>query len=167
MCTKSQFLSFPKMTATSRMIPNVSLASGSDYLELNWKSPQYRPKKYYLSYLCIIRSTCLPNSPIADFIKATMLNLRSDITSIKIKNLDPNFICVLKIVATYNPASIDSGIVLTSRSLAVNTGKCTFAWKFWNSICIQLRNSCTLLKTEIFSQMKVPIPDIFNITRSN
>ena len=133
----SHFLSYPLMTATSRMIPKGSLSSGSNYVELNWKSPPYRPKKYTLSYLCIIRSTCLPKSPIADFVKATMLNLSPETTSIKFQALSPNFICVLRIKASYNPASIDFGIVATSKLLAVNTSKCTSGWELHNNMCIQ------------------------------
>ena len=143
------------MTATSRMIPNGSLASGSNYVELKWKGPQYRPKMYHLLYLCIIRTTCLPRSPIADFVQWTMLNLSSDIKAIKIKDLRPNFICVLKIVASYNPASIDSGIVVTSLSLAENTSKCTFAWEFSNRVRTRMWTVAdTLLKywMELFYQ---------------
>ena len=118
------------ITATSLMIPSCSLTSGSDYFELMWKSPQYRPEIYERTYLCINLLTCLHNCSVADFIRPKVSILHSNSTSFSIRDLRPDSVCVLKLVAVYNPASIDSGIVITSKTLAANKSKRTFGWDF-------------------------------------
>ena len=120
------YFSNPTITATSIMIPYCFLMVGSDYIELMWRLPLYRPERYELTYLCIIKCTPQPISRIDYIINSTMLNISSHVTNIRIRNLCPNTMCILRLITVYNPASIDSGIVLTSKTLSVNTSKCTF-----------------------------------------
>ena len=114
------------------MIPTHSLTriSGSDFVELIWTSPQYQPERYSMNYLCIILKGSFPNCSIADFVSARMRNLSSDSTSIRIRDLHSNTICVLNLVALFNPASIDPGIVIALKTLAENACKSIPWWQF-------------------------------------
>ena len=126
-------------TATSLMIVNYSLKSESDHVQIMWSSPQYRPEKYEFTYLCITNSTCLRRSchkPIVASIR--ILKLGSDSTFIRIQDISPNSTCVMKLVAVFNPASIDSGIVFTAKTSAATTGNWRFVWEFNTYYVFQL-----------------------------
>ena len=116
------------------MIPTHSFTSGLDYIDFTWERPQYRPERYQLTYLCIIKS-CMPKTPISDFLNVTLAYVSSDTTAISIRDLRPNTICVLKFVAVYNPASSDSGLVITARTLADNISKCIATYGIFHDIC--------------------------------
>ena len=109
------------------MITKCSLTSASNYVELVWKSPPYPPARYEVTYLCIIKSTCLhiQNNSLVVSVNARLLKLSSDGTFIRILGLRPDSLCVLKLLAFYNSASIDPGIVITLKTLAANTSKWT------------------------------------------
>ena len=116
----------PNLTtaATSRMILNYSLTSESDYVQLMWNSPQYHPERYQLTYVCVTNSTSAKTcSSNIYFVNTRILNLSSDSSSVTFIDLDANSICVMKLVAFFNPASIDSGIVFTVKTIASNTSK--------------------------------------------
>lgn len=89
-----------------------------------WNSPQYHPERYELTYLCIANSTCCPETchePI--LVNSRILNLNSDSTSFRLFDIRAFSVCVLRLVAIFNPASIDSGIVFTAKMIAANTSK--------------------------------------------
>lgn len=121
------------------MIPNCSLTSGSDYVELMWNSPQYPPSTYKVTYLCIINCTWMPNRGIDRIVNLTTSNLTSEDTSIRVRKLNSKSICTLKLVAVYNPASTDSGIAIIYKTPTGNTSKFTFGREFHkNCMGIQL-----------------------------
>ena len=105
------------------MIRTHSLASGLDYVELNWTHPKFLPERYQLDYMCIVKPTCTPNQEMGQSVTTSEQNLSSDTTSVRISNLHPNSICMLFLLAVYNPASIDSGIVITGTTFDEGTSK--------------------------------------------
>ena len=107
------------------MITKCSFTSASNYVELAWESPPHQPARYELTYLCIITSTCLRKSDLVVFPDTRFLKLSSESTFISISDLRPDSLCVLKLLAFYNSASIDPGMVITFKTLAANTSKWT------------------------------------------
>ena len=120
------------VTATSLMIPQYSLTSESSFANLTWKSPKYRPENYEFTYVCIANNTCLAKTCSLNscVVKPKIINLISETTSVIIRDLRPDSICILKLVTFFNPASIDSGIVLTVKTLPPNTSKCNQGMEF-------------------------------------
>ena len=91
---------------------------------MTWNSPQYHPERYELTYLCIANSTRCPESCHEPMVVSTrILNLGSYSTSFRLLDFRTYSVCVLRLVAIFNPASIDSGILFTARMLAANTSK--------------------------------------------
>ena len=89
-----------------------------------WNSPQYHPEKYELTCLCFANPTCSAESCSERIVVNTkILNLSSDSTSVRLLGFRTYRVCVLKLVAIFNPASIDSGIVFTAKMLAANASK--------------------------------------------
>ena len=108
--------------ATKQMIHTHPLAAGLDYVQLNWTHPKFLPERYQLQYLCIVKPTCTPNHDMNQAITTSEETLSLATTFVRISNLRPNSICMLFLLAVYNPASIDSGIVITGPTLDEDTG---------------------------------------------
>ena len=104
--------------ATTQMIPSHSVASGPDYIDVNWAHPIFRPERYQLNYLCTMKPTYTPGHDKNNYVMANAQNLSSDATSVTIPDLRPDSICMLFLLAVYNPASIDSAITITGTTLA-------------------------------------------------
>ena len=112
--------------ATERMIEHSSLNSGLDYVELTWTRPKSIPEKYEINSLCFMPYTRSYLHNEIEIVNHAFSNLSSSTTSFRISQLRPNSTCVLKLLAVYNPASIDSGIVVTGTTSAERTGVCAF-----------------------------------------
>ena len=114
--------------ATTQMIGADSVASGPHYIELNWFHPKFRPERYQLNYVCTMKPTCMPDHDMNNYVMTKTQNLSSDSTSVTISDIRSSSICMLILLAVYNPASIDSGIALTGTTLdedqsKINPGK--------------------------------------------
>ena len=108
------------------MIHTHPLVSGSNYVELNWTRPKFLPKGYQLMYFCTMKPTSTPNYDMNNSVTANAHNLSSDTTFVRICDLLPGSICTLFLLAEYNPASIDLGIVITGTTLDEDTSKIRF-----------------------------------------
>ena len=151
------------------MISNVSVTSGFDYVELRWNIPRYPPERYKVTYLCSINCTWISNCGIDRIVNLTTSNkhVTPKNNFIKLPKPTPKCICTLKLVAVYNPASIDSGIVITYKALAAaNTSKFTFVQDFHkHSMCMQLSSGvcyCEILKLFLNGSL---IGEIFKIVQ--
>ena len=109
--------------ATTRMIRNHSLASGMDYVELNWTHPKFLPERYQLKYMCTMKPTCAPNHNINQSVMTNVQSLSSNTTSVRVIDLRRSSICMLFLLAVYNPASIDSGIWVFGTTLSEDASK--------------------------------------------
>ena len=100
-----------------------SLATGSHYIELNWTRPRFLPEKYilYVQYACTLKPRCRFKNDKNKYGKTNAQCLTSDTTSVTISELRPKSECRLLLFAVYNPASIDSGIVITGTTLDEGT----------------------------------------------
>ena len=107
----------PFHLATAEMIRSHSVASGLDSVKLNWTHPKFRPERYQLNYVCTMKPTCTPRNDTNHYITTKTQNLSSDATSVTIPDLRPSSVCMLILLAVYNPASIDSGIAITGTTL--------------------------------------------------
>ena len=112
--------------ATERMIENSSFNSGLDYVQLTWTCPKSIPEKYEINCLCFMPYTRNFQHKEIEIVNHAFTKISSSTTSFKIFKLRPNSTCVLKLLAVYNPASTDPGIVVTGTTSAENTGLCDF-----------------------------------------
>ena len=100
------------------MIQNYSYSPGVYYVQLMWNSPKYNPEKYLLQYSCMSQTGvyyCLNNN----------LEIRdSSSTSVSVFGLNPESICFMTIFAVYNPASIDQGMTITTKTLRAEEANC-------------------------------------------
>ena len=103
-----------------QMIRSHSLASGSDYVKLNWTHPKFQPESYQLKYVCTMKPTCTTRNDTDEYITTKTENLSSNTTSVTIPDLRPSSICMLILLAMYNPASIDTGIAIIVTTLDVD-----------------------------------------------
>ena len=103
--------------ATTQMIDAHSVTSGPHYVELNWCRPKFQPERYQLNYVCTMKPTCTPGHAENNYVMIKIQNLSSDSTSITIPDIRSSSICMLILLAVYNPASIDSGIAITGTTL--------------------------------------------------
>ena len=122
------------------MIRTHSLASGSDYVELNWTHPKFLPERYQLNYVCTMKPPCAPNRDMNHSVTRNAQNLSSDTTSVRVSDLRPSSICMLFLLAVYNPASIDSGIWVTGTTLSKNKGKRNFRYVISDLIHVRIFN---------------------------
>ena len=105
------------------MIHTHSLAFGLDYVELTWNHPMFLPQRYKLNYLYNKKSTCTASHDMNPSVTTKEQTFNSDTSSVRISDICPNSVCVLILLAVYNPASIDSGIVITGKTLQEDTSK--------------------------------------------
>ena len=112
------------------MIHAYSLATGLDYVEVNWTHPRFLPESYQLKYRCAVKVTSNYKAVNKIYITGRTKNLTSDSISFRIFNLRPGSTCTLILLAVYNPASIDSGVVITGNTdeqpSKRNSGLCDF-----------------------------------------
>ena len=111
--------------ATTHMICNHSLATGSDYIKLKWTRPKFLPEMYLLrvQYGSTLKPRCMFKKDKNKYSKTNAQCLASDTTSVTIYDLRPKSVCALLLLAVYNPASIDLGIVITGTTLNEGTSK--------------------------------------------
>ena len=109
--------------ATKQMIRSHSVASGPDYVNLNWSRPNFQPERYQLMHVCTLKPTCTPGHGLNNYVMTKTQNLTPNTSSVTIPNLRPSSICILFLLAVYNPASIDSGITILGKTLDEDTRK--------------------------------------------
>ena len=132
------------------MIRSHSVASGPDYVKLNWTHPKFQPERYKLKHVCTMKPTCTPRNATNQYITTKTQILSSDTTSVTIADLRPSSICMLILLAVYNPASIDSGIAITGTTLdedgrEINSGLHNFITTVRNCYCLYFQlhmNEC-------------------------
>ena len=119
------------------MILSHSVASGPDYVKLNWTSPKYGPEMYMyqLKYVCTLKPIYMPSNDTVNYVTTRTQTLSSDITSFSISDLNPRSICILILLTVYNPASIDTGIAITGATLDEDTRKTNSGLVFHNKTC--------------------------------
>ena len=116
---------FPFVLATKQMVHSHSVISGCDYVELSWTHPRFQPEAYQLKYVCTLKPTHTPGPDIhvPNYVMTKTQNLSSDTTCVQISDLRPSSICLLFLLAVYNPASIDTGISIIGTTLDEDTRK--------------------------------------------
>ena len=117
--------------ATRQMIRNYSLATGLDYIELNWTSPKFLPERYQLKYMCTVKGTSKNKAGNTIYNVNKTKNLSSVTTFVIISDLHPSSICTVILLAVYNPASTDTGIQFKGVTLGEHTSTCKV--KLWFS----------------------------------
>ena len=105
------------------MIHDLSLFSGSDYVELIWTCPRFPPGSYQVSYMCTVKDRFMLKHDKKNYITKNIQYLSSGTTSFRISDLRPRSKCTLILLAVYNRASIDSGITITGATLDEATSK--------------------------------------------
>ena len=136
--------------ATERMIRSHFVGSGLDFVEVNWTRPKHLPERYQLSYLCTAKPPCTLKKDRSNYETRRMRNLSSDCNSVKIPDLRPNSICILILLAVYNPASIDAGLAILgavldedARNTCTTSGQYIYIYVFlYLYICIVMINYC-------------------------
>ena len=122
-----QFITSPFQNirvATSLMIPSYSVSCGSDYVKLKWAVRHFRPESFEITYSCSVRQVHMAKNEQTHYVNKTIRSISSNATIIKICDLRPSSVCILNLLAVYNPASIDSGIDIIASTLAVHESKC-------------------------------------------
>ena len=104
------------------MIRHYSVSTGSNYVELKWTYPMFLPERYQMKYMCgmKLKATSTPNLDMKIHLVKSAQSLSRDTTSVRLSDLRPGSICVLILVAVYNPASIDAGITIAGSTSKEN-----------------------------------------------
>ena len=126
--------------ATRQMICTHSLSTGSDYIKLNWSRPKFLPEKYLLhvQYASTLKPRCTFKNERKKYFKENAQCLTSNTTSVRISDLRPSSVCTLLLLAVYNPASIDLGIVIRGKTSDEGISK--------RNLCLlDYHNNCNLL----------------------
>ena len=110
------------------MIRTYSLATGLDYIELNWTNPKFLPERYQLKYMCTMKGTSKYKDGNINYIVNKTKNISSVTTSVIISDLHPS-ICTVILLAVYNPASTDTGIQFKGVTIGEHTNTCNV--KLW------------------------------------
>ena len=107
------------------MIDAYFLASGSDYIEVIWTPPKYLPKSYVYQIMqtCTLMATSTLKHDMKKDVVTNTKSLSSGTTSVRISDLCPNSTWMLILLAVYNRASIDPGIVAKGTTLDEHTSK--------------------------------------------
>lgn len=82
---------------------------------LNWTPPVFVPYKFKLSWVCKILCAPLPYS-------TKILYLDGRLTRQVITSLRPGTHCAISFRAMYNPASLDSGVILVAHTAIESEG---------------------------------------------
>ena len=121
------------------MIRTYSLATGLNYIELNWANPKFLPERYQLKYMCTMKGTSKNKAGNINYIVNKTKNLSSVTTFVIISDLHPSSICTVILLAVYNPASTDTGIQFKGVTLGEHTSTCKV------KLCFQWFHSNTWL----------------------
>ena len=105
------------------MIRLHSFVSETDYIQLNWTRPDFLPEMYQLKYTVTMKTIYASIHKLNGSVMIKTLNLSSENTSVRISGLRPSSICTINLLAVFNPASIDSGIEITGRTLDEDTSE--------------------------------------------
>ena len=70
-----------------------------------------------------MKPTYKPSNDRMNYVTTTTETLSSDTTSFTISDLRRGSICILILLAVYNPANIDTGIAITGATLDQDTSK--------------------------------------------
>ena len=102
------------------MISARQSVTGVDFVRIDWSYAVHKPDKYVLSFSCTVN----PEKHDCEDVSAKATDIKSETTSFTLLGLLPGTVCVIKLFAVYNPASIDSGIMLiTSTTTARAEGE--------------------------------------------
>ena len=123
LCACLIFFSNSFCLATIKMIRSHSVTSGPAYVKIKWTSPKYGPERYQLKYVCTTKPTYTPSNDTMNYVTTKTQTLSSATTSFTISDLHRSSTCVLILLAEYNPASIDTGIVITGATVDEDTSK--------------------------------------------
>ena len=88
------------------MIENIQIFGASDHIDIKWDSPKYDPVIYKFQY------SCGPKSGGPNYITSPVFPLSSYQTGVRLPHLRPSSVCQVRLVAIYNPASLDPGLLL-------------------------------------------------------
>ena len=94
---------FISTLATSLMIENVSATAGTDYIDIVWSAPKFRPVFYKAIVMCWV----VFNGAIY---KYKTYKTSSDDTKLRVNDVYQGSRCAYTFSAVYNPASKDDGI---------------------------------------------------------
>ena len=83
---------------------------GKDFIKVFWTAPMYLPYWYEQTTSC--RYLCRHETYFLKEVRIDLLH-----TSSLTYDLHPGSVCLMKLIAFYNPASIDPGIMLLSHTL--------------------------------------------------
>ena len=100
------------------MIEEWKYSSGVNYIAITWNSPKYEPAMYELYY------TCGLHGENHSYISSRLENLNSYSTTARVSGLLPESVCLLRLLAVYNPASIDPGLIITVETLRAEKPMC-------------------------------------------
>ena len=135
--------------ATRHMIYHYSFTCEWDYLEINWTQPRFLPEWYQVThkYTCTVNAASVFNYEMESYVITNQHYLSSGTTSFRLSNLCVRSAWTLILKAVYNPASIDSGIMITGPTFTKTTSKRNSAlgdflilvgyFYVYNSICGQ------------------------------
>ena len=126
------------------MISNFTHTSGSNYVQLMWTRPKYHPKLYELKYVCIMKKNTGHHSSSTNIIKTMTQYLISGSCSIIIADLRPSSKCVLNLIAVYNPASIDAGIVIIVSTSKLPLNCCKWFDELFKSVAFVLSKEISI-----------------------
>ena len=108
------YIVFLFYAATSLMIRNIVQSSTTNTIALHWEPPLYSPDHYFIETSCQLQ-----NYNEAYTIRKKRVD--GNHTSLTVRYLHPGSICFMKLLAIYNEASRDPGIVC--RFYTLPTGK--------------------------------------------
>ena len=91
-------------TATKMMIKNLEISVDPYSFFVSWTRPQYLPKEYQYEV------SCREWGEEKWYFNPSTQYHPSDTVNVLIQNLTSGSICTFKLMAVYNPASIDDGI---------------------------------------------------------
>ena len=107
-------------TATEMMIKEFTIKANSYSFFVSWTRPQHLPKEYQYKVAC--RLWCMEKQ----YFNSLTQYLPSDSVEFLMQNLTPGSICTFKLLAVYNPASIDDGISTTINTALTRKPYSTF-----------------------------------------
>ena len=91
--------------------------SDKNSVKISWKRPMYDPLEYRISFYCELMHA------IAYYLVSTITLPDPSATSCELTDLVPGTDCTVKLLAVYNPASIDSGVYTYVSSLGTSVCK--------------------------------------------
>ena len=96
------------MTAFNDSVPS------HNNIKVSWTSPEFQPYFYQVTSSC--KLICDTRTYYL-----TELMMDSNVSACTVPNLLPGTTCIIKLIAIYNPASLDPGITLSASTLYAST----------------------------------------------